>query len=48
MQIKNTFKPMNIKATTYDDLEKIRKEIGERHLTKTIEFLIKLWNEKEL
>lgn len=44
--MKNTFKPMNIKTSIYDDLEKIRKEIGERHLTKTIEFLIKNYIKK--
>ncbi len=35
------FKPMNIKSSTYDDLEILRKELGLRALTHTIEFLIK-------
>jgi hypothetical protein len=41
------FKPMNIKLSTYEELEFLRKELGLRALTHTIEFLIKEYKNKK-
>jgi hypothetical protein len=37
---KNEFKKINLKESTYYNIEEIRRELGLRHLTKAVEWLI--------